>query len=624
MIVGRKVGRQVGRQIAQKSVRRLGIAFLIGIFCTTLLGSFRPAQAIVKGFAGHPVEPCVQALVAQRVFQQRDINSRYPNSTLTQSEFADAVLKAFPGAFAASNEALGLTFDEASSEAEALLMAALGEDAQLKSSVGRAQALAILTSGSATPYQADARRALSSAFSDALLIPGNTREGVAAALAAGYIVDNEGAAKEGSLPSRKHQLRPRRSTTLADGAAFICRANLDPRTVETIPAAWVVGFTPLPAIAAPTRELRGVWMTNIDSDVLFSKAKLEPALNRLADLNFNTVYPTIWNWGTTLFPSEVAERTFGIKQGLYPDLDGTGRQDRLEAQQGDRDMLKELIKIAHSRNLKVIPWFEFGFMAPADSALALRHPDWLTQKADGTLTTAEGDHDRVWLNPFHPEVQRFIKSLTAELMANYDVDGFQVDDHMGLPFAYGYDPYTVSLYQKEHAGQLPPADAADPGWTRWRADKITDFMGELFATVKTYRPQSVFSVSPNPHVFAYEYYLQDWDAWLKRGYVEELVIQLYRTDLGRFVWEMGQEATDFARTHVPTSIGVLSGLRGRSVPMAQIAEQVEAVRDRNFSGVSFFFYETLWDLSSEGTPTERQAAFKEIFPNQATYPQGRP
>ncbi|MGB3299409.1 MAG: glycoside hydrolase family 10 protein [Phormidesmis sp.] len=591
----------------------------------TLLGSFRPAQAIVRGFAGHPVEPCVQALVAQRVFNQRDINSRYPNSTLTQSEFAEAVLKAFPGAFAASNEALGLTFDEASSESEALLMAALGVDAQLKSPVGRAQALAILTSGSATPYQADASRSLSATFNDALLIPNNTREGVAAALAAGYIVDIEGAAKTSSLTTtRKHQLRPRRNATLADGASFICRANLDALTVQTIPAEWVVSFTPPPAVAAPTKELRGVWMTNIDSDVLFSKAKLEPALNRLADLNFNTVYPTVWNWGTTLFPSDVAKQTIGFKQGLYPDLDEVGRNERLEAQQGDRDMLKELIGIAHSRNLKVIPWFEFGFMAPADSALAQRHPDWLTQKADGTLTTAEGDHERVWLNPFHPEVQRFIKSLTAELMASYDADGFQVDDHMGLPVAYGYDPYTVSLYQKEHEGKLPPADAADPDWTRWRADKITDFMGELFTTVKTYRPRAVFSVSPNPQEFAYEYYLQDWDTWLKRGYVEELVIQLYRNDLGRFVWEMGQEATEFARTHVPTSIGVLSGLRGRSVPMSQIAEQVEAVRDRKFSGVSFFFYETLWDLSAEGTPTERQAAFKKLFPNQAIYPRGKP
>lgn len=600
--------------------RQLGIAFLIGILCSGLISFFSPssfsqANASTTGFNGHWAEPCTQALVAQGAFEQRWINSRYPNSSLTQSEFASAVLKAFPGAFAANNEYLGLTFDEARNESEALLMAAIGEDAHMQRPITRSQALAVLISGSATPYQADAVSALYSTFRDALLIPRNTREGVAAALAAGYIVDME-STKEGELP----QLRPRRNATLADGAAFLCRANLDQNTKETIDADQIVLYTPPPVATAPRKELRGVWMTNIDSDVLFSRATLEPALEKLADLNFNTVYPTIWNWGYTLFPSDVAKKVTGYKQGLYPDLAETGRQEALEAAQGNRDMLLELIEIAHSRDLKVIPWFEFGFMAPADSALALRHPDWLTQKQDGTLTTPEGDHDRVWLNPFHPEVQSFILQLVAEVSANYDIDGFQVDDHMGLPVAYGYDDYTINLYRQEHAGKTPPLDEKDAEWTRWRANKITDFMGQVFRTLKANKPQAIMSVSPNPHVFAYEFYLQDWDTWLKRGYVEELIIQLYRTDLGRFVWEMGQDAAEFARTHIPTSVGILSGLRGRSVPMDRIAEQVEAVRDRNYAGVSFFFYETLWNLSDEGTPIERQKALQKIFPNQAIYP----
>ncbi|MEL7069250.1 MAG: glycoside hydrolase family 10 protein [Cyanobacteria bacterium J06581_3] len=605
--------------------QQFGIAFLIGIFFSAVLSNFtalglNQARATTNGFAGHPIEPCIQALVSHDVFDQRFVNGRYPSSGLTQLTYANAVLRAFPGAFAANNEYLGLTFEDARSEGEAVLMSALGNDARPEQYASRAQALAILTTASATEYQADATRALRNSFRDSLLIPESTREGVAAALAAGYIVDKEGFAK---APSDRHQLRPRRTITLADGASFLCRASLDSRTAQTIPDELVVAFTPPEAIAPPARELRGVWLTNIDSDVLFSRSALETALDQLSNLNFNTVYPTVWNWGYTLFPSQVAERVTGHKQGLYPDLSETGRQNALEAAQGDRDMLLEIIELGHERNLKVIPWFEFGFMAPADSALAERHPDWLTQKVDGTLTTPEGSHERVWLNPFHPEVQSFILELVGEISRNYDIDGFQVDDHMGLPFAYGYDPYTVNLYKQEHNGESPPIDAKDAEWTRWRADKITEFMGEVFTTLKANRSQAIMSVSPNPHVFAYEYYLQDWDTWLKKGYVEELIIQLYRTDLGRFVWEMGQEAAQYARGHIPTSVGILSGLRARSVPMERIAEQVEAVRDRNFSGVSFFFYETLWSLSEEGSTEERQSALQDIFPNEATYPRGR-
>ncbi|NJL87534.1 MAG: family 10 glycosylhydrolase [Leptolyngbyaceae cyanobacterium SM1_1_3] len=88
-------------------------------------------------------------------------------------------------------------------------------------------------------------------------------------------------------------------------------------------------------------------------------------------------------------------------------------------------MLQEAIDLAHPLGLKVIPWFEFGFMAPADSALARRHPDWLTQRADGSQIKQEGNDLRVWLNPFNPEVQRFILLLVDEVMRRYPVDAFR-------------------------------------------------------------------------------------------------------------------------------------------------------------------------------------------------------
>jgi len=46
-------------------------------------------------------------------------------------------------------------------------------------------------------------------------------------------------------------------------------------------------------VRTPTAELRGVWLTNIDSDVLFKRDRLTTALQHLQKLNFNTVYPTV-------------------------------------------------------------------------------------------------------------------------------------------------------------------------------------------------------------------------------------------------------------------------------------------------------------------------------------------
>ena len=381
------------------------------------------------------------------------------------------------------------------------------------------------------------------------------------------------------------------------------------------PAAGGEAIPPV-SISATTTEIRGVWLTNIDSPVLFSRKTVEQALQRLADYNFNTVYPVVWNWGYTLYPSQVAEREIGYAQGLYPDFEELGRNEALEAAQGDRDMLQEVITLGHERHLTVIPWFEFGFMAPAVSSLTERHPDWLTQKR-GALPAAqfsqEGDHNRVWLNPLHPHVQRFMLELIGELADNYDIDGIQFDDHFSLPVEFGYDPYTISLYQREHGGQSPPADYADPEWVRWRADKITDFMDLVFRTVKARRPDAVISVSPNPAYFAYHYSLQDWPRWRQLGYVEELVVQVYRGSLESFRQTLRDRSIQRSSRHVPTGIGILTGLRNAPVPISLIRQQVQTARSMGFRGVSFFFYESLWQVAPGETLGDRTYALEQLF-----------
>ncbi|MEO1447723.1 MAG: hypothetical protein AAFV46_16105 [Cyanobacteria bacterium J06635_11] len=69
--------------------QQFGIAFLIGIFFSAVLSNFtalglNQAGATTNGFAGHPIEPCIQALVSHDVFDQRFVNGRYPSSGLTQ------------------------------------------------------------------------------------------------------------------------------------------------------------------------------------------------------------------------------------------------------------------------------------------------------------------------------------------------------------------------------------------------------------------------------------------------------------------------------------------------------------------------------------------------------------
>jgi uncharacterized lipoprotein YddW (UPF0748 family) len=368
----------------------------------------------------------------------------------------------------------------------------------------------------------------------------------------------------------------------------------------------------------PLREIRGVWITNVDSDVLFTKNRLATAIKDLRDLNFNTIYPVVWNWGYTTYPSKVAKRVVG--SSFMPKKSAGILINRtLTATEGfeGRDMLQEAVVEGHKQGLAVIPWFEFGLMVPATadpagSDLAKLHADWLTTKRDGNTNWKEGKDPRVWLNPFRPDVQKFIIELVVEVVKKYDVDGIQFDDHFGLPSEFGYDTFTVDLYKKDHQGKLPPQDPKNEEWVNWRSDKITAFMRDLFTAIKATNPKAIVSISPNPQGFAKSFFLQDWAKWERQGLVEELIVQVYRDKLATFVNELNQPALKLASQHIPVGIGILTGVKPKPVPMKQIQAQIEAVRKQGLSGVSFFFYETLWKLTGESA-VSRKNGFKQVF-----------
>jgi uncharacterized lipoprotein YddW (UPF0748 family) len=368
----------------------------------------------------------------------------------------------------------------------------------------------------------------------------------------------------------------------------------------------------------PPREIRGVWITNVDSDVLFTRDRLKSAIKDLRSLNFNTIYPVVWNWGYTTYPSKVAKRIVG--SSLMPKRSAglliNRTLSKTEGLEG-RDVLQELVIQGHKQGLSVIPWFEFGFMLPAStdpagSDFAKLHPDWLTQKQDGGILWKEGKDPRVWLNPFKPEVKKFIIDLVVEVVKKYDVDGIQFDDHFGLPSEFGYDKFTVNLYKSEHQGQLPPKDPKNEEWINWRADKITILMGDLFKAIKAANPKAIVSISPNPQTFAKSFFLQDWAKWERQGFVEELLIQVYRDKLETFIGELKKPEVQLASKHIPVGIGILTGVKPKPIPMKQIQAQIAAVRQQGLAGVSFFFYESLWKLTNEPV-TVRKNGLRQAF-----------
>jgi len=418
-------------------------------------------------------------------------------------------------------------------------------------------------------------------FEDGDRIEFPVRSAVAAAVRTGALVN---------YPNPR-RLEPGRTATRAEAAALVCQALND--RLET-PA--TDSFTPF--VVRPP-ETRGAWLTNIDSDVLFDRAQLRQALEKLKAANFNTVYITVWNGGYTLYPSAVAERASGNRMDPHPGLQG-------------RDVLAEAIAEGRRLGLAVVPWLEFGLMAPADSDLARRNPAWIAQRRNGSNRFQYGRDTRVWLNPSHPGVQQFMTDLVDELVSRYPVDGIQFDDHFAYPVELGHDPTTQAQYALEQPGKTPPELDTDPDWMRWRSNRLTQLMGQIHQTVKAKRSSAIVSLSPNPQPFAYSTSLQSWSDWVGRGWVDELIVQIYRDDPAGFEAELLDRDLQIASYKIPVSVGILTGLKVKPMAIAQVANQVQLVRQKQLAGVSFFFYESLWNLTPE-SPERRQQTIRRLF-----------
>jgi uncharacterized lipoprotein YddW (UPF0748 family) len=360
----------------------------------------------------------------------------------------------------------------------------------------------------------------------------------------------------------------------------------------------LAGLMPLaPAWSAPRRI--GVWLTNSPSPLYYKPQRLESAVRELSEAGFNTLYPNVWSRGTTFHRSSWAP--------MEPALVQSG---------ASHDPICLMTTAAHRRGMRVIPWFEYGLMEPADAAVVRSRPEWVLQKRDGSSTVVMHGKEMVWLNPAHPGVRERFLGLIGEIVRRCKVDGIQLDDHFAWPVELGYDPYTRELYQRE-MGQQPPDNHTDRTWMVWRRKQLSGLLRELRATLKRSGQGSPYvSLSPGPFRFAYNHWLQDWELWALGGLIDELVVQNYAYSLKGFERDLQQPALVKASGWgIPVEIGILSGFGGRTTPIPILSEKVRLAAERGH-GVIYFYWEGLWGIhsGSEG-PNLRQAGFSALHRN---------
>lgn len=365
----------------------------------------------------------------------------------------------------------------------------------------------------------------------------------------------------------------------------------------------------------PLRELRGVWVTDVASQVLFAKPTIAAMMDSLKRAGINAIFPAMFNNGYTHFPSLTMLSVAG--EQIAPKFRG-------------RDVLAELIAEAHRVGIEVHPWLEYGFAASFGNnggPILQNNPNWAGKR----LSTGNAQDDEAtgggfyWMSQAHPDVRDFLIGLAVEIVDNYDVDGIQLDRvrygrvHFGRnpnnaiqPSDFGYDDAHMQRYRAENNGANPPNDPNEANWRKFRAKILNEFNAALYDSLKAHNRNIIVSNAPIVYPYGYEYFMQDWPLGLKSGKPDFIATQLYRQDLGSYVNELANALNLVPSGYRGLYPGMLIRVNSYQASASLATGFIQQNRTRNVQGGIFFFY--------EGIPAIASALRQQVFQQPAIPP----
>lgn len=219
------------------------------------------------------------------------------------------------------------------------------------------------------------------------------------------------------------------------------------------------------------------------------------------------------------------------------------------------DPLDYLIAKAHAEGIEVHAWIIAtsiwrGSTAPAapNHAFNTNGPgsadNWLTVRSDG----AEKQGDEFILDLGHPGAADYMARLIESIVANYAVDGVNLDrirypdGNLGTNTpSWGYNPTAVARFQAA-TGRSDTPEPRDPQWAQWRRDQVTALVRRVYLDSYALKPQVRVSVDtitygagPNSqggwtNTRTYAEQLQDWRSWQSEGIIDLNIPMNYKRD----------------------------------------------------------------------------------------------
>lgn len=354
-------------------------------------------------------------------------------------------------------------------------------------------------------------------------------------------------------------------------------------------------------IEPKSATVRAMWHYPARSTTTYNEMntfEVQKFLNKAKSIGINRIYLNTNFGGFSVYPSEYLSHRITVNYTY----------------EGYDDYLHAFISEAHLRGIEVYAW----------TNTLICGDGWVSDfyKTKGWLLKGFNDEDNYngmyYLDISNDEVQEFLSDIFYELASKYDLDGFE----------YDFIRYPVTRTYSYISGS-PTSDLLDWGWTDSFQNKfktkygLTGDLKELITTNATVRnnwltfkkellDDTVNMISTrvregNPDIkisaavmtslsSAQSVYLQDWDKWIRSGWVDELNPMAYTADNDNLSSQLSNMLL-FVQGNAEVVAGIFPEGNGGGLYM--VPEQIKIVENLNIEGVSKFSSKQLF-----GNPLE--------------------
>ena len=288
----------------------------------------------------------------------------------------------------------------------------------------------------------------------------------------------------------------------------------------------------------PAKNIRGLWVVR---DALNTPQRIDSLMHLARACGFTDLYVQIRGRGDAYYNSKYESKAEAIK-------------DR------DFDPLAYILKLNESDSIRIHAWVNVFYVWSKDTLpgdqnhIVNQNQSWLAQPknhsnllSDYPNAVKEANIEGLYVSPLHPEAQAHFLDIIKDILQHYPVDGIHLDYIRYPDQSFDFHPDVIKGFRNRYVLN-PEQFLTNPEvfaqkfslagyevfyyhWRRYLMDGLSDFVRRISATVKNYSPDIIVSAAVKPDIIvAHWNYYQDWDRWLREGWLDYAVTMNYIND----------------------------------------------------------------------------------------------